>query len=137
MSFGSWLKQARAERGLSLRQLARRANNVCTFGYIAQLEHETRGKKGQEMRPDLEIVDALAIALDKPINDARSAAGYAPLSATPQEPQTARELIDRLWELGIHIEFADIDIDSGDPETLERVKGVIAAVVKASLPKMK
>jgi transcriptional regulator with XRE-family HTH domain len=131
MGFGQWLKAARQQRGYTLRELANRAHNVCTFGYIAQLERETAGKKGQEYQPDVEIVDALATALDRPIAEARLAAGYA---APPKEPQTVDELVQELYRLGIldHIEFTEEFDDS--PEALERVKTSLGVVLRTILP---
>lgn len=83
MTFGSELKKKRTEKRFSLRELARRTNDVCTYSYIAQLEGERGGKKGT-YSPDVEIVEALAKALDWDINEARLAAGYAPVNVQMQ-----------------------------------------------------
>lgn len=66
MGFGQWLKEARTQQRLSLRELAARTNGACTFGYLSQLENGRGGKKGI-YQPDIEIVDALAGALSKMI----------------------------------------------------------------------
>ena len=98
--FGEWLKIARENKGYSLRQLESRINKLCTFGYLHQLERGETGKKGQTYSPDIEIVDALAVALDKPIDDARLAAGYAPLHADPDGIYKAlRELLPDRQEI--------------------------------------
>lgn len=136
MGFGAWLRSAREERGLSLRQLAERAHNVCTFGYIAQLERETLGKKGQTYQPDLEIVDALAVALEKPMDEARLAAGYAPLSpAEPQPPQNLEELMAALESLGVtHLEWADPEkIKHAPPEAFADVLRAIRLAIRIAL----
>lgn len=75
--FSEWLRDNRLKAGLSLRQLERRINRACTFAYLDQLEKDVRGKKGRPLRPDLEIVDALARAFNQPKEEARRAAGYA------------------------------------------------------------
>lgn len=124
MSFGTWLRSARLEKGYTLRELARRSNGACTHGYISQLESNTGGKKGA-YRPDVEIVDALATALDKNINEARLAAGYAPMNAL-RKPTTIPELIEALEALGIEAPqlyggFPKDDDGEGFREIVERI----------------
>lgn len=64
--FGAWLREKRTAKGLSLRGLARLTNGACTYGYISQLESDNyRGKKGNPVKPDREIVIALALALNE------------------------------------------------------------------------
>src|SRR5215470_13637850 len=76
--FGLWLKRCRKRRGLTQLELAKRAGDICTDKYISLLERgKESGKKGQPTRPSEEIVEALARALDAPIEDARLAAGYS------------------------------------------------------------
>jgi transcriptional regulator with XRE-family HTH domain len=82
-NFGEWLVKWRGESGLSLRNLEKRINKICTFGYLNQLEQEVKGKKGQVMRPDENIVEALAVALNRPIDEARLAAGYKEKRVVP------------------------------------------------------
>jgi transcriptional regulator with XRE-family HTH domain len=91
MTFGTWLKKHRQEQGLSLRELEKRIDRICTFSYLAQLELAHKGKKGQEYQPAVEIVDALAVALDRPIAEARLAAGYA-----PKEPESRAERLEQV-----------------------------------------
>lgn len=79
MSFGSWLKAIRKQKGFTQEGLAKAANNVCTGAYISSLERQQDiGKRGQPTTPSKEIVDALAEALGVPKDQARLAAGYAP-----------------------------------------------------------
>jgi transcriptional regulator with XRE-family HTH domain len=88
MDFAEWLKTYRKAANLSLRKLADRINNLCSDAYLSQLENRRYvGKKGNTMQPDLEIVDALAVALNRPVNEARLAAGYAPITqmTVPEE----------------------------------------------------
>ena len=78
MHFGDWLRERREERGLSQGDLAKAANDVCTSAYISNLERGVYvGKNGEASRPSVEIVDALAAALNVPLVEARVAAGYA------------------------------------------------------------
>lgn len=76
-NFGTWLKNYRQEADLSLRELEARIGKICTFGYLNQLEKEVKGKNGEPFMPDEAIVEALAKALNRPLDEARHAAGYA------------------------------------------------------------
>lgn len=79
LSFGDELKQRRKRKGLTQEALVKAAKDVCTAGYISNLErNQDIGKKGQPTRPSVEIVDALADVLDWPRDQARLAAGHAP-----------------------------------------------------------
>jgi len=124
MTFGDWLREKRTEKGYSLRELSRRANGVCTHGYISQLEKNTGGKKGT-YQPDLEIVDSLAKALHTPIDEARLAAGYAPKTLT-RKPETIPELVEALAQLGIEAPqpfggYPADDDGEGFREVVERI----------------
>ncbi len=84
--FGKWLKAKREAKGLSMRALAEKAENVCSPSYIAQLETNYYvGRKGTPMQPNEEIVEKLAIALDESVNEARKAANYPYLDETAEE----------------------------------------------------
>jgi transcriptional regulator with XRE-family HTH domain len=67
-TFSSRLKEKRIEKGWSQYQLAARAG--CTNSNISYLE------KHPGQKPKLETVEAIARALDWPINEARRLAGY-------------------------------------------------------------
>lgn len=76
--FSDWLKTYRKESGLSLMQLKAAIGDLCSDAYLSKLENDRyRGKKGKPALPDIEIVDALATALNRPVDEARLAAGYA------------------------------------------------------------
>lgn len=76
--FGEWLKTQRNNKKWSTRKLAGKAGNVCTAGYITQIENNSYvSKKGKPMRPCEEIITALAEALDADVNEALELAGYA------------------------------------------------------------
>lgn len=84
--FGKWLKAKREMKGLSMRALAEKAENVCSPSYIAQLETNYYvGRKGAPMQPNEEIVEKLAIALGESVNEARKAANYPYLDETAEE----------------------------------------------------
>ena len=139
MDFGEWLRAARTSKGYSYRTLAKRANNVCTFGYISQIESGVTGKNGKPFQPDLEIVDALAAALGKDIDEARLAAGYAPRSLTAGRPESLDELMALLERAGIdHIEFADRDkFADASPDDLEKVLDSIRIAVEVALQQIR
>lgn len=76
--FGEWLKTKRNDKKWSTRKLAGKAGNVCTAGYITQIENNSYvSKKGKPMRPCEEIITALAQALGADVNEALELAGYA------------------------------------------------------------
>ncbi len=84
--FGKWLKAKREARGLSMRALVEKADNVCSPSYIAQLETNYYiGKRGNPMQPSEEIVKKLAIALGEFVNEARKAANYPFIDETAEE----------------------------------------------------
>lgn len=98
-SFGQQLKQKRKKAGLTQSQLAQRANYICTEAYISQLENNKYvGKKGEPMRPSVEIVDALAIALNWSVGEARVAAGWAPPVESPEHKNRLETLVENLKE---------------------------------------
>jgi transcriptional regulator with XRE-family HTH domain len=75
--FGKWLKARREAKELSIRELAEKADNVCSPTYIAQLESNYYvGIKGSPIQPSEEIVEKLAVALGESVNEARMAANY-------------------------------------------------------------
>lgn len=84
--FGKWLKDKREAKGLSMRALTEKAENVCSPSYIAQLETNYYvGKKGTPMQPSEEIVQKLAMALGESVNEARKAANYPYLTGASNE----------------------------------------------------
>lgn len=75
--FGIWLKEKREAAHLSVRELSRLTQNICSPSYISLLENnDTLGKKGKPIKPDVAIVDALAMAMNVPVNEAREKAGH-------------------------------------------------------------
>jgi transcriptional regulator with XRE-family HTH domain len=86
--FGEWLKLRRNSKKWSTRKLAVKAGNVCSAGYITQIENNSYvSKKGRPMRPCEEIITALALALGANVDEALELAGYATKSAAhiPEE----------------------------------------------------
>jgi transcriptional regulator with XRE-family HTH domain len=73
-----WLKHYRKESGLTLLQLKAAIGDLCSDAYLSKIENNRyKGKKGNPPRVDIEIVDALAVALNRPVDEARNAAGYS------------------------------------------------------------
>lgn len=78
ITFGELIKKERERAGYTLKELVELAEDVCTPGYISNIERNADvGKKGQPGRPGIDIVDGLAKALGIPLKTARAAAGYA------------------------------------------------------------
>lgn len=74
---GQWLTDKRRRAGLTQEELAQRV--PCTRSYISSLERNVvEAKSGRPIQPSREFVQALARALGIPINEAFTAAGYAP-----------------------------------------------------------
>jgi transcriptional regulator with XRE-family HTH domain len=90
-SFGDWLREERTSKGIGVRELASLAEGECSASYISYLERNVyAGKEGNPTRPSESIVAALAYGLDVPLNEARFAAGYAPLTAGISEDAIVR-----------------------------------------------
>lgn len=95
MTFGKWLVAKREAIGLTQPQLAKRAG--ISVSYVSALERdEPNAKDGSPRRPRIEKVDKIAKALGVPTDEAREAAGYAPLDP---KPKTAREALAAIEKL--------------------------------------
>jgi transcriptional regulator with XRE-family HTH domain len=130
-SFGKWLHDKRLDARLSLESLAGKAK--VSKQYLSVLERAApHALTGKPVTPKPELVERLAKALDADIDEARTAAGYASPS---REPQTVKELVERLWDLGIQINFADDLLVDNSPDALERAKASIAAIMQAQFGK--
>lgn len=83
-TFGEWLRLKINENRIKNAELARRVNLSPT--YIGNLvrDHSPNSKTGK-IRASEEVIEAIAKALNADLDEARAAAGYAPLSA-PQFP---------------------------------------------------
>ncbi|TYR82117.1 helix-turn-helix transcriptional regulator [Priestia megaterium] len=68
MDFGSCIKEMREEKGLSGRELARRAS--ISQAYLSQLE------RGENKKPSPEIIKKIAKGLDVDYNELMTLAGY-------------------------------------------------------------
>lgn len=96
MSFGKWLRERREGAGLTLRELADRAG--CSYVYVSMLERGAVSPSGRRLTPRAEMVEALATALRVPANEARMAAGYAPVLKDSPLTQRAVALFEALPE---------------------------------------
>lgn len=75
-TFGKWLQENRKDAQLSMQDLADKVG--LSKQYISILERgEPHTLTGKPVTPQKKFVDALAKALNRPINEARYAAGYA------------------------------------------------------------
>ena len=80
-TFGRRLARWRKTAGLTQGELARRVGVTPT--YISNLEREAGpAGAGEKLRPMIEVVDAIAAALDLPPAEVRCAAGYDPPADT-------------------------------------------------------
>ena len=81
-TFGQYLARRREAAGLSQAELAGRVGVTPTYiGYLERGDDPTG--IGDAMRPVVEVVDAIAEALDTPVAEARCAAGYEPPEDSP------------------------------------------------------
>lgn len=125
-TFGDWLRRSRKAVGITQKTLAERVSSrgaSVTLGYISNLERNYYPpKSGETNRPRMQIVDALADALEVPRDEARLAAGYAPETTGP--PQTVADLLKAIERLGVEgIMFHDeeklheLDAEQSKPES--------------------
>lgn len=100
-SFGIWLRKWRKARGLTQVELANKAG--CGQSIISQYERGVKRDIGEEFtRPEPELVERLATALDRPVEEARALAGYLP-SPIPPTIKSVQELISQHPGQGIVI----------------------------------
>jgi transcriptional regulator with XRE-family HTH domain len=97
IEFGQWVRQWREEWGYSQEALAVLVG--VTKGYISNIERAERSSyTGLPSRPDIDIVDKLAVALKRPIIEARNLAGYGlPVDQvkTVEDALKVTQLLDR------------------------------------------
>ena len=86
MTFAEWLKTNREKHKLTLVRLADKIGNICSDAYLSKLENaKYKSKKGNPMRPDKEIVIALADVFGANQESVLNLAGYATDSPLPPE----------------------------------------------------
>ncbi|MGI8542059.1 MAG: helix-turn-helix domain-containing protein [Aridibacter sp.] len=84
-TFGKWLNEHRTNARLSQQALGDKTG--MSKQYISVLERgEPHALTNKPVTPAVDIVDALAKALDRPIDEARLAAGYAGINSQTPEP---------------------------------------------------
>ena len=89
VTFGQRLVRWREAAGLTQAELAGRVGVTPT--YIAHLEREVAHIGiGETRRPMIEVVEAIAAALDVPLAEVRCAAGYDPPAASGSACEAAR-----------------------------------------------
>lgn len=90
-TFGKWLAEKRKESGLTQPELARLAKT--SKQYISGLERSAPHPiTGALPQPTVKKVDAIAKALGAPLNEARLAAGYAPLNGAMPSSSMVEEI---------------------------------------------
>lgn len=125
--FGAWIKDARLKANLSQAGAANRTGIDRQQWY--RIENGLSGTKRETV---IKIAAALSLNEKEALNRAGFGSGEPPIT----EPTTVRELKERLWELGVQIEFEQ-DLDDDNPENLERAKQSIAALMNAIFPPKK
>jgi len=97
IEFGQWVRRWREASGYSQEALG--AMVGVTKAYISNIERaEKSSYTGMPSRPDVEIVDKLALAFKRPIIEARNLAGYglpAGIVKTVEDAVTVTQLLDR------------------------------------------
>jgi|SRR5690606_4835298 len=82
MTFGDWLRLHRKRKYLTIEDLAKKVGR--SKQYISVLEREEpHALTGKPVKPSEDVVEALAAALGTDLDEARLAAGYAPLKEVP------------------------------------------------------
>ncbi len=117
-AFGKLVAQKRQELNLSQRELAQRVGKSAT--YINYVERGYNpSAKGGEFKPGVEAVDSIAKTLKLNANEARIAAGYAPITAASEVDEETAGIFR--------------DIDNLPPERKRIIKKQIRAIVDTML----
>jgi transcriptional regulator with XRE-family HTH domain len=91
VEFGRWVRRWRKEFGYSQEELGEKVG--VKKAYISNIENASPSSyTGEPTRPDIEIVDKLASAFQRPFKEARDLAGYG---FPGPEPNTIEEVLDR------------------------------------------
>lgn len=118
MTFGEWLKAQLYEKRLSGAELARRAGLSST--HISNLVRNfSPNTKDGTAKPSVKAVDAIAKALGVNPDEARLAAGYAPLQPPDDYFDVGR---------GVGIRFRK-DINDMSPEERQKVIDLVETLI--------
>jgi transcriptional regulator with XRE-family HTH domain len=91
VEFGRWVRRWRKEFGYSQEELGEKVG--VKKAYISNIENASPSSyTGEPTRPDIEVVDKLASAFQRPFKEARDLAGYG---FPGPEPNTIEEVLDR------------------------------------------
>jgi transcriptional regulator with XRE-family HTH domain len=138
MSFGKWLLETRKKAGLTQEQLAERSG--LSPSYISALERqEPNTRAGEPRMPRPESVNRIARALNASSDEARAAAGYAPLIIPPfpKKPKNLAEFLEQLESMGFeqfdfaadHDAFANFTEDDFE-ELRERIAADVNLMIR-------
>jgi transcriptional regulator with XRE-family HTH domain len=104
--FGAWLRKWRKARGLTQIQLAAAAK--CTQSTISEHERGVKQEVGGDfIRPEPDLVERLATALGRPVEEARALAGY--------NPSPVRVTMSEVSEILKHNPGQGVFIDANNP----------------------
>lgn len=133
-TFGDLVTRRRLELNLSQRELAQRIGKSATYINYVESGKNPSAKSGR-FTPTVEVVDKIASVLTIPVDEARLAAGFAPLHQRNGKPETLTELLDRLEDLGIdNVHFADHDaLRHATPEELQDVLDAVQLAIEVTL----
>lgn len=136
--FAEWLKTNRQREKVSLRRLADKIGNLCSDAFLSQIENRKYpGKKGKLMRPDREIVIALAKALHADENEALRLADYATEHNAADYPQTAEEFAEALKRYGVkEWKIAEKDLDKLGADFFRDVLESMEMLTRGKLQKL-
>lgn len=110
-TFGQRLARWREAAGLSQEELARRVGVTGT--YISYLEMETDPTgNGDGAPPAVEVVDAIAEALDVPLAEVRCAAGHKPPEGESISCETVRSSFSESDFAALHRMYEELTPDN-------------------------
>lgn len=104
--FGAWMRKWRKARGLTQVQLAQQAQ--CAQSMISMYERGVKSEKNKEYsRPEPDLVERLATALKRPVEEARALAGYnpSPVPVTLADIKDAVTAQQELADTGLSVLF--------------------------------
>jgi len=136
MSYGKLLKAGRKEKKMSQGSLAAQITargHRTTVGTVSNVEREYYvNQDGTPTKPHRKFVVLAAEILEMDVDEALLAAGYAPTSFAPGQPQTLAEFLERLEALGIsNIHFHEHEHST--PDELQEALDAVSVAIDVTL----
>lgn len=106
--FGQYLRRRREAARLTQSELAGRVGVTPTYMEFLERGNDSMGA-GQQLRPMLDVVNAIAGALGVPVTEVRRAAGYDPPEDFAFTPEIVERAFDRSDFAALHRMHEELD----------------------------